>query len=171
MISNKKTITSAVYGIAVLTMLSMANVNAATYTYTEGNRPEVVGSDEVHIDAPESADGNYLLEKVGFNESYDEYETLNLHGKIGGKDDNYKFKAKSAFRIDFIFGGYDYLDGDGNTQTASKSGFIRENTGEDNKAKFTLTSIETGASTESFFTTNKKKGDSNIFSSKRTSRW
>ncbi len=145
--------------LAVAVLLS-SSVFAATYTYTEGARPEVFGTDyNLSGDAPNNG-GIYNLVDLGFGAS--EYDTINLHGRIVSKEDNFEFKSSSAFRIDFIFGGY-FLD-DAGSQGAfvSESGFVDHNSA-GNQSVFTLFSSPTGSESKTF-TTDVTSGPSLIFS-------
>ncbi|MEH6405412.1 MAG: hypothetical protein V7750_18720 [Sneathiella sp.] len=104
-------------------------VQAATISYTEGKREQVAGTTVVSPTDANNAPPGYDLGTIGFGEAND---TIDLYGRIVNAVDVFSFTSNSAFRIDFIFGGFD-LENGGST---SESGFIAENN--DNSSDFTL---------------------------------
>ncbi len=102
---------------------------AATLSYTEGKREQVAGTTVISPTDASNAPPGYDLGTIGFGEAND---TIDLYGRIVNAVDVYSFTSNSAFRIDFIFGGYDLASGG----TVSESGFVAEN--RDNNSDFSL---------------------------------
>jgi hypothetical protein len=110
---------------------------AATVGYTEGIRPQVAGTTALNDDATNSAPG-FALGTVSAGGPVD---IIEVYGRIVGNADVYQFVATTAFRIDFIFGGYD-LEGGGHV---AESGFVADpnvsgNPGNDSRFRLRMTS-------------------------------
>lgn len=86
----------------VATVVLAAPLSAATVAYTEGKRHTVAGS--THITNPDVPAGEpgFGLGTLGANEQID------IHGRIVSSNDVYNFTADTGFRIDWIFGGYEF---------------------------------------------------------------
>lgn len=109
--------------------ISMTTAQAATVGFTEGKRDRVAGTTVISpTDATNTAPG-FDLGTVGLTEKFD---TIDLYGRIVNAVDVFSFTATSAFRIDFIFGGFDLYNGG----SVSQSGFIAES--RDNTSEFAL---------------------------------
>ena len=137
-------------GTAVITAaLSFgAAAQAATYSFTEGNRTDIDGSERVVVN------GTGVGDTAAFtiSETLDTGDTFNLHGRIIEIDDSYTFTATEAFSLSWIFDGYEI---GGVTVAENESGFVGTpfpGIG-DNTSVFTLTNLGTLASVSETFTT------------------
>lgn len=159
-----KTISMALAAIA----LSGA-AQAATMTFTEGNRPQVLGSTIV------TANGNGANDTIGTPPGFDlgtvgAGDDIKLHGRIINIEDFYQFTSKVKFTVKWIFDGYTTAGGfeplSGLIATAGGGTPVDPAPGNQlGSATVTLTNMGGGAPVVSGpFTTNVLAGDEqNIF--------
>lgn len=139
--------------------------NAATVSFTEGERDEVIGSIRVPTgsgnDTPGSAPGFDLSQGSALTGGDD----VDLYGRIFGQTDFYNFASNAAFSLRWIFDGYVTAGVHPVGQSTLDSGFTATPLlGSSNSATFTLTNTVTNASVSASFTTNVLLGDpENLF--------
>jgi len=138
---------NALIGASSLLLLSSI-ANAATIGFTEGSRPQVAATTSL----PDTGSPGPELGTVNATTS------LAVYGRVVSATDYFQFSSKSAFTIDWLFGGYD-LDNGGSVSdsglTFNPSAF---------RVDFTLINVtadeEVGYATFSSAITS---GDKNIF--------
>lgn len=152
----------SIMGAAALVAFSGA-AQAATVSFTEGNRDQIVGSTVVNasgVDTPGTPPG-FDLGTVSNADS------IKLYGRVFGKTDFYQFVATDAFSLLWIFDGYSSVGANsvGQNAAAGESGFVATPIdGTPNNAEFTLTNLDTAASVSIDFATNVVQGAAeNVF--------
>jgi len=151
----KKKLNILIYAL-ILTLIGSSSF-AATLSYTEGKRDQIAGSVVLSPkDAPNAPPG-YSLGAIGLGEPFDR---IDIFGRVVGNFDIFDFTSSSAFRVDFIFGGFDLEEGG----SVGQSGFVIEETGS-NSSDFTLDilSPSTGVIASGGFTNDVTSGISFIF--------
>ncbi|WP_257884056.1 VPLPA-CTERM sorting domain-containing protein [Roseobacter insulae] len=150
-----KTISIALAAIA----LSGA-AHAATFGWTEGLRPDVVGTNRIVPTDANNAPPGFDLGTINGGQSID------LHGRIVDAADIYQFTSKRKFRIDFIFEGFDAIV-NGNVKTINTSGFVSQPLDADDGAVVNMFLEDAGglpgAAAGNSFVTDITSGDSTIF--------
>jgi len=101
----RKTISMALAAI----VLSGAAHAATTIGWTEGLRPQVAGTSLVSPTDANNAPPGFNLGTLGGGGG-----TIDIYGRIVRNVDVYEFTSNRAFRVDWIFGGFD-LEGGGST--------------------------------------------------------
>jgi hypothetical protein len=86
---------------ATTSLLAMGAAQAATVSFTEGDRPTVPGSTHIGGDAAQTPPGFDLSQDFGDN-SLDNGDTVELYGRIVGALDNYSFTAGDTFSFGLL---------------------------------------------------------------------
>jgi len=107
----KTTIFSAIAAIALGSAAS-----AATFTFTEGDRNQILGSTKVIENG--SGTGDTAVYDLGL--TLGSGDVIDIHGRIIGKEDTYLFESNTDFKVTWIFDGYT-TDEDG---FVADSGFV-----------------------------------------------
>lgn len=110
--------------------ISMTTAQAATVGFTEGKRDRVAGTTVISPTDATNTPPGFDLGTIGFGEKFD---TIDLYGRIVSAVDVFTFTSTNAFKVEFIFGGFDLHNGG----SESVSGFIAEGP-RDNSSDFTL---------------------------------
>ncbi len=123
-------------------VLAGSVANAATITYTEGVREQIV--DSVRVTG--GSNGVYDVSDTlpGFDlGTVDADNSVNLHGRVTWKSDAYNFVSNNVFDLSWIFDGYELASG-----FVAASGFTESSIGRDGAgaADFTLINYDTGDS-------------------------
>jgi hypothetical protein len=156
--------------IAAATAVALAApASAATVaSFTEGTRALVDGTVRINpSDTSPNPAGAFDLLAGG---SLSGGESVEVYGRIVDSVDNFFFiNAATAFTVNFIFGGYDVIDGQGNvTSSTSVSGFTGEPAGQNpgKTAIFRLLDAGNGFSEvdAATFTSDVTSGPERIFS-------
>lgn len=95
---------------AVALVVTAAAAQAATFAWTEGMRAQVAGTDLINpdVDATNSPPG-FNIGTLGTSGG-----NIDVHGRIVSRIDFYEFTSDRAFRVDWLFGGYDLAAGEVN---------------------------------------------------------
>lgn len=148
--------------IALASLALAGAAHAATYGWTEGLRGTVVGTTAISslttVDGPDAPPGFDLTQGGAFNAG----NTIDLHGRIGTVADVYQLTTSSKFRIEFIFGGYTYVNKSGTLVSVSASGLTSQpvsNT-QESMVNFYLNGTASAGNT---FTSDITSGDPKIF--------
>lgn len=109
----RKTISMAIAAIALA-----GGVQAATYTFVEGDRDDVIGATRVTADGS-GADDTLSFDLTAITTTLGGGDIIDIHGRIIGFADEYKFDTNRNVRVTWIFNGYTTAAG-----FVAKSGFV-----------------------------------------------
>lgn len=133
---------------------------AATFGFSEGLRPDVVGTTRIVPTDANNAPPGFNLGTISGG------DTIDIHGRIVTVADVYEFTSTSRFRIDFIFGGFDFFRPNGTIGTTTTSGLTATPLGSAGAVvNFFLEDAAglPGAAPGNAFSTDIISGDSTIF--------